>query len=259
MNVAVLMTVNNRREATLSCLRKLASQASRETWVIFIVDDGSTDGTISAIKNEFASTRVIEGDGTLFWAKGMRKAWEAAVAERQDWAGYLWLNDDTELYPDAIAKMLSANDGEGIVVGELENAKGEIVYGTRSGGLFTGNCVLVPRKVYERLGMICGDYSHAWADSDYAMQAKRAGIGVVSAGVVGKAESHPNRPSLKGLTLRERIGMLRDPKGWNLHDLWLYRRRNWGFVVAVFSCLHLVAHVIIGERQCSYQGRKCRA
>ena len=184
----------------------------------------------------------------MFWAKGMRRAWEAAVAERDDWDGYLWLNDDTELRSDAVARMLAANDGERIVVGELENTKGEIVYRTRPGGLFTGNCVFVPRKVYERLGMICGDYSHAWADSDYAMQAKRAGIGVVSAGVVGKAEGHPNRPSLKGLSLRERMRLLRHPKGWNLHDLWLYRRRNWGYCAAIVSCAHLIAHVMIGDR-----------
>jgi len=258
MRIVVLMTCHNRRSLTLRSL-KLLLQQLRQLGKVFLVDDGSTDGTADAVATECSNVCTLKCEGTLFWAKGMRKAWEAAVAERQDWDGYLWLNDDTELYPDAIAKMLSANDGEKIVVGELKNASGEIVYGTRSGGLFTGNCVLVPRKVYERLGMICGEYSHAWADSDYAMQAKRAGVEVVSAGVVGRAEGHPNRPSLKGLTLRERIGMLRNPKGWNLHDLWLYRRRNWGLVVAVFSCLHLVAHVIFGERQYAHQGRECRA
>ena len=106
----------------------------------------------------------------------------------------------------------------------------------------------MPRKVYERLGMICGEYSHAWADSDYAMMAKRAGIGVVSARVVGKTEWHPNRPPLKGLSLKRRMELLYHPKGWNLHDLWLYRRRNWGYAVAIFSCLHMIDHVVIGER-----------
>ena len=215
---------------------------------VFLVDDGSTDGTADAVANEFPNVRIIKGDGSLYWAKGMRKAWEAAVDERNDWYGFLWLNDDTELNADAVEKLLTANDGEKIVVGDLENSKGEIVYGLRKDGLFTGNCILVPRKVYERLGMICGDYSHAWADSDYAMMAKRAGIEVVSAGVVGKAEGHPNRPSLKGLSLRERFGMLRNPKGWNLHDLWLFRRRNWGYCVAIFSCLHMLCHVLVGEK-----------
>ena len=258
---AVLITSHNRREVTKVCLCRLLVSYRDVDCIklkVYLVDDASSDGTSDAVKLQYPNVELINGCGSLYWAKGMRKAWEAAVAERQDWDGYLWLNDDTELYPDAIAKMLSANNDEKIVVGELENAKGKIVYGTRPGGLFTGNCVLVPRKVYERLGMICGDYSHAWADSDYAMMAKRARIGVVSAGIVGKAEGHPNRPSLNGLTLRERVAMLRNPKGWNLHDLWLYRRRNWGLVVAAFSCLHLMVHVIIGERQCSCMGSVCR-
>ena len=247
MKIAVLMSCHNRRELTLRCLDLLMPQLGEEG-VVYLVDDGSTDGTGTKVRAGYPAVRVIEGDGSLFWAKGMRKAWESAVAERDDWDGYLWLNDDTELDMDAMHKLLAANNGECIVVGDLANAKGEVVYGLREGGLFTGNCVLVPRKVYELLGMICGEYSHAWADSDYAMQAKRAGIDVVSAGVVGQAEGHPNRPSLKGLTLRERIGMLRNPKGWNLHDLWLYRRRNWGCCAAICSCIHLILHVVVGER-----------
>lgn len=248
MKIAVLIASHNRKETTIGCLSRLLPQLGEDDRV-YLVDDGSTDGTAVAVAGlKDNRINVINGDGRLYWAKSMRKAWGAAVAERQDWDGFLWLNDDTELKPDAIVKLLAVNDGEKIVVGELKNASGEIVYGLREGGLFTGNCVLVPRKVYERLGLICGDYSHAWADSDYAMKAKRAGVEVVSAVVVGKAEWHPNRPSLRGLPLRQRLRLLRDPKGWDLHDLWLYRRRNWGFVVAMFSCLHMVVHVVIGER-----------
>ena len=249
--IAVLMACHNRRETTIRCLSSLSKALESCMGIeakVFLVDDGSTDGTGVAITQKFPSVVVLPEDGRLYWAKGMRKAWEAAVAERDDWDGYLWLNDDTELKCDALQKLFAANERERIVVGDLANSKGEPVYGLRKGSLFTGNCVLVPRKVYERLGMICGDYSHAWADSDYAMMAKRARIEVACAGVVGEAEGHPNRPSLKGVSLRKRIGMLRDPKGWNLHDLWLYRRRNWGFCAAISSCLHMIVHVIVGER-----------
>ena len=249
MKVAVLIASHNRKITTIGCLSRLLPQLGEDARV-YLVDDGSTDGTAVAVAGlKDNRINVIYGDGRLYWAKSMRKAWGAAVAERQDWDGFLSLNDDTELKPNAIVQLLAVNDGEKIVVGELKNASGEIVYGLREGGLFTGNCVLVPRKVYERLGMICGDYSHAWADSDYAMRAKLEGIGVVSAGVVGKAEGHSNRPSLKGLSLKDRMALLRHPKGWNVHDLWLYRSRNWGYVAAIVSCLHMIVHVAIGERQ----------
>ena len=251
MNIAVLIASHNRRETTLDCLARLFDVFDSVTECVakvFLVDDGSTDGTADSVLSTFPDVCLIEEDGNLFWAKGMRKAWEVAIAERNDWDGFLWLNDDTALCRGAIEKLMAANDGHRIVVGNLGNSKDEVVYGLREGGLFTGNCVFVPRKVYERLGMICGDYSHAWADSDYAMQAKRAGIEIISAGIVGRAEGHPNRPRLKGKSLLERLALLRNPKGWNLHDLWIYRRRNWGYCAAIGSCIHLVLHVIKGER-----------
>ena len=150
MKLAVLIASHNRRDATLGCISRLLPQLGEDARV-YLVDDGSTDGTAVAVAGlKDKRIKVIDGDGRLYWAKGMRKVWEAAVAERDDWDGFLWLNDDTELRSDAIAKMMAVNEGESIVVGELENSKGEIVYGMRPGGLFTGNCVLVPRKVYER-------------------------------------------------------------------------------------------------------------
>lgn len=241
MKFAVLMTCHNRKETTLRCLRSLPSDVD-----VYLVDDGSTDGTGAAVKASFPRVNVIRGEGDLYWAKAMELAWKTAVGAG-DWDGYLWLNDDVELDADAVGRVeKSGNSGE-IIVGELINARGEVTYGLR-GDLFTGNFVYVPRAVYEKLGMICGDYAHAWADSDYAMRAKRAEVKVVSCGVVGKCEGHPNRPSLKGLSLRRRWELLFDPKGWNLHDLWLYRRRNWGVFAAVFSSAHLIFHVLKGER-----------
>ena len=247
IGVAVLLACHDRVATTIKCLSRLMPQLGDGSEV-FLVDDGSTDGTGDAVRRAFPQVHVIDGDGSLYWAKGMRKAWEAAAARRGDWDGYLWLNDDADLNGDAVERLVLKDNGERIVVGELEDADGGVVYGLRERGLFTGNCVFVPRKVYERLGMICGDYSHAWADYDYAMLAMRSGVEVVSAGVVGMAEGHPNRPSLKGLPFRARLRSLSDPKGWNLHDLWLYRRRNWGIARAMASCLHMFLHVVWGER-----------
>lgn len=267
MRIAMLMTCYNRVETTIRCLKGLLAQVGNgrvegvESVEVFVVDDGSTDGTgeeVEKIGGEW-KIHLIRGTGSLYWAKGMRLAWKMCLqhevekvgggGERYD--GFLWLNDDVELATDALEKLATALplqlETPTIIVGECVNAKGEVTYGIK-GDLFDGNFVYVPRSVYEKIGMICGDYAHAWADSDYALKAKRAGVNVVSCGVIGKCEWHELRPRLKGKSLKERVRLLKDPKGWNLHDLWLYRQRNWGVCAAVVSCAHLVLHVLIGER-----------
>ena len=244
MRLAVLMTCHNRAYQTLECLRRLMPQLQRGDKV-FLVDDGSTDGTGAKVRAEFPMVRVIDGDGSLYWAKGMRKAWEE-TANDGDWDDYLWLNDDTVLNQDAIEKMLAKDDGHSLVVGDLRDSTGRLVYGLNVDGWVNGNCVLVPRRIYEKVGMICGGYRHAWADSDYALHSRRAGFAVVGAGQVGVTEWHPLRPDLSAMTLSQRWHSLFDPKGWNLHDLWLYRRRNWGVCRAMVSAIHFSAHVLLG-------------
>lgn len=271
--IAVLMTVHNRRMTTVACLKRLLPQL-HENDRVFIVDDGSTDGTGEALREyaekvkvegaieqseiaeglreQWSKIHLIQGDGNLYWAKGMSLAWKTALEEEPKYAyaydGFLWLNDDAMLCGEALKKMKAADDGESLIVGQLVDSAGKEVYGLNVNGWVNGNFVYVPRKVYEKVGMICGEYAHAWADSDYAMRCKKAGVPIKSCGEVGSTEWHELRPSLKGRSLGWRLRSLRDPKGWSLHDLWLYRRRNWGVCAAIASSAHFVFHVLIGAK-----------
>lgn len=246
--IAVLMACHNRRELTMRCLRSLLPQLS-DSCRVFIVDDGSVDGTADAVMAlDAPRVKVIYGTGSLYWAKGMRKAWETAEVEG-DWDSYLWLNDDAKLSPNAMEKMFAKDDGQSLVIGNLCDATGRAVYGLNVNGWVNGNCVLVPRRIYETVGMICGEYAHAWADSDYALRVKKFGFPIVGAGEIGTTEWHPLRPSLAGKSLAERWRLLFDPKGWNLHDLWLFRRRNWPVFHAVVSVVHMAFHVLFSRAE----------
>lgn len=281
MNVAVLMTCHNRRETTLRCLESLAcavrvirekEEAGRDRprWRLFVVDDGSTDGTDEAIREyteevkglgegeHWGEIHLIRGDGTLYWAKGMALAWNEALRYEERVSSsapafdfFLWLNDDTILRPDALLRLLrsSAQNRDAVVAGSLiDESAGSKTCGVVAGGLFTGNFVLIPRSVYEKVGLICGRFHHAWADSDYARHCQKEGVEIVELEGVGTTREHDLRPSLKGVSIGGRIRLLFDPKGWCVHDLWLYRKRNWGLCVAIASSLHLIFHVLKGER-----------
>ena len=127
--VAILLTVHNRREKTLACLRncyqQIDSMKGDDLWSfsVYLVDDGSTDGTSEAVSEEFPQAVIIRGDGNLFWNHGMITAWEAAAADGQDF--YLWLNDDTMMKEGALACLMETSSflrHKAIVVGTAENA-----------------------------------------------------------------------------------------------------------------------------------------
>ena len=149
MKIAVLMTCHNRKETTLRCLESLAleKRVGVGQWKIdvFLVDDGSTDGTREEVGELSWSGRIhlIEGDGTLFWAKGMELAWKTCLQHEVEkvggggqwrYDGFLWLNDDVELATDALEKLITAVPLPTpiIIVGELVNSKGEVIYGKRA-------------------------------------------------------------------------------------------------------------------------------
>ena len=119
--IAVLMTCHNRRELTLRCLARLPGQTHFRPENLFLVDDGSSDGTGDAVLAAMPQANVICGDGSLFWNGGMRRAWEGAIASGRKFDFVLWLNDDVELADDAFAMLVADADavaprGEAVIV-----------------------------------------------------------------------------------------------------------------------------------------------
>ena len=256
--LAVLMTCFNRRASTLACLGRLGEQALPEDVrvQVYLTDDGSTDGTADAVREAFPEVHLMSGDGNLYWSGGMRLAWRAALAQGHDF--YLWLNDDTLLYPDALARLLDTHAQLGslaplIVVGSTQDPLTQhTTYGgvTRSSRLhparfarvlpgheprpcqtMNGNCVLICRQVAERIGNLSEAFTHGMADYDYGLRAAQAGCSIwVAPGHVGTcANDHP-RQSWRDPTVprRHRWRQVTSTKGLPPREWGLFLKRHGG-------------------------------
>lgn len=270
MKIAVLMTCYNRVATTIECLRRLFKQDISDGYSldVWLVDDGSPDGTGDKVKSEYPQVNVIKSKGNLYWCKGMRMAWESA-SKANDYDAYLWLNDDVMLYDHALSTILADYKTVGeiaVIIGAFHQRMGEdeISYGVaapsggkivpqgkviQTNGFMSGNFVFVPRGVFKRVGPIYGGYYHAYGDYDYGMMLTRAGIPqYCSSSVLGVCPQQVERYlHFGGRNLFQRVKLLFEPKGYCLHDAVLFKYRNWGVVRAIMSGLHVVIKVVFAK------------
>ena len=262
--IAVIMTVHNRKDKTLRCLRSLQATlqpfSEQISVTAFITDDGSTDGTADAILSESFpfEIQLLQGDGNLFWNGGMINSWKTAL-KQGSWDGFLWLNDDIEILPEFWGDLLAADrystekyGKKGIYVGSTQDVVTKSF--TYGGFVYTnkitlkdkfilpdgkscqeceaahGNITYVSNDVVQSQGIFCEEYQHGGTDHDYTYLAHAAGFPVLvlphySATCENDHPKDGNRANFFKMPLRERIEYVRSPKGLNLHNALLFSRR----------------------------------
>lgn len=272
--IAVLMSVYNRKEKTLRCLSLCYEQMDSITrsgkyrFSVYLTEDGCTDGTADAVLEMFPDVHIIHGDGNLFWNRGMCTAWDEAAKSSPDF--YLWLNDDTMIRPGAVACLLENSAYLGhraIVAGTAEDAHGVLSYGgrTRYGriiqpdpvipvacDMFNGNLVLVPDYVFRKLGTLDRYYTHSFGDYDYGVRASRAGVtAVVAPGVLAECDRNPVVPQWRNpdVSIRDRYRAIMGPKGRPFKEQFRYDFRAYGPFHAVLHFLSLNFKVIFPVRK----------
>ena len=252
-SIAAVMTVHNRKEKTLDCLASLNQQEKlgEEFDVsVYLTDDGSTDGTAGAVRKRYPDVNILNSSGDLYWNRGMHLAFGKALEYKHDF--YLWVNDDTVIFPDALTRIISTSSlysHNAIIAGSTQDP--ETYQRTYSGVIrlhparpmhFTpvepqnepvpietmnGNCVLIPKSVAKNIGNLDPVFSHAMGDFDYGLRAQQKGIQVILApGYYGFCKKNKN--DFKGASIVKKLINLMSKKGLPPKDWAIFTKRYAG-------------------------------
>ena len=193
----------NGKSITLECLRSLSVVSYRNTRTI-VVDNGSTDGSVEAIRAEFPGVVVLPMRENLRFAGGTNAGLEYALGQGAD--AMLLLNNDTTVGKDFLSHLvdrLLSDSSAGLVApkicyaGEPDriwSAGGEISMWTgtmRHRGIretdrgqwdegcevdyASGCCLLARRAVVEQVGLLDTSYFMYTEDADWCLRAARQG------------------------------------------------------------------------------------
>lgn len=274
--IAVVLTCHNRRETTLECLKWVNRQFALDSlfaMLVFLVDDGSSDGTGDAVRELYPSATVIDGSGNLFWARGMNLALAAAAQVDPDF--FFWLNDDVVLDSDAVLRALAAYktvEPGSIVVGATRwhSKDGYSYSGSKLGNrrrptslgpvapapeetiavdAFNGNIVLVPKSAFEQLGNIDAGFRHAYGDIDYGLRAGKYNIrSYLMPGYAGRCDGNAVDGTWRDVRLarRSRLRLLIGRKGVPVRSHWRFVSRHGGILAPLwFAATYAKAFIFI--------------
>lgn len=202
--VGLVIPVYNRRETTLQCLRSLSKINAEGLDVqIYVVDDGSTDGTSSAISSEFPYVNLVKGDGTLHYAAGTNRGISAALKKDPDYI--VTMNDDAIYHEDFLQRLIkTSKQNPRSIIGSLlllwdephKVFQVDFRWETLKGGWqqehdltvfdfpkdpfevegMAGNCILFPAKAIKECGLMDEEkFPHGWGDMQYVVRMKKAG------------------------------------------------------------------------------------
>jgi len=194
----------NRREEVLACLDALRRQ-DYPNLRILVVDNGSTDGSVEALRAFGGTIDLIEHETNLGFTGGCNAGMRHVLAHGGD---YIWLlNTDTECAPDTLSILVEhaerrpelgmvspvicfASDPDRVqyAIGRLDLATGqaEETHDPEQGRamqrrqpdqiMLIGTALLIKRAVLQRVGLLDDRFFAYCEDNDYSVRVTAAGF-----------------------------------------------------------------------------------
>ena len=201
----------NQRGLTLECLDSLATlDYPTEQLHIVVVDNGSTDETAQAIREQHPAVTVLENSENLGYAGGNNVGIHYALAHEADYICIL--NNDVTVAPDFLTSLLAAFRGHadvGVVtplVAEMAGPEqvwalgavvdwqtgtvhrlhvGEAVSRLQAVAPFevdiaSGAAMLAKREVFEHVGLLDEAFYLYYEETDWCLRARQVGYGILA-------------------------------------------------------------------------------
>ncbi len=205
--VCIILVNWNGKKDTIECLDSL-SRCTYQKATTIVIDNGSTDGSVSAIRAAHPHVPIFERKENLGFAGGNNIGISWALGKPFDWI--LLLNNDTTVAPDFLeaflktakehtdakifgAKLLRYADPTRI--DHLGGRWNPLIAGFESLSLgqpdqpfesqpvdyVCGAALLMHRSVPETIGLLEPNFFLFWEETDYCFRARRKGFGVRTA------------------------------------------------------------------------------
>jgi GT2 family glycosyltransferase len=108
----VLIPSHNRRDILCSTLAKVRAQLPAGTARVVVVDAGSSDGTADAVRRLDADIDIVTGSADMWWTATVNHGLKALAETAQAGDRVILMNDDIDLAPDALQRLLEGSSLE---------------------------------------------------------------------------------------------------------------------------------------------------
>jgi len=207
MELSIIIVNWNTRNLLVQCLNSIYQTVETVEMEVWVVDNGSTDGSDAAAVERFPETKFVQNKVNVGFAKANNQALNTAAGRY-----YLLLNPDTQVSKGAIEKLISfmnAHPEAGGAGAQLINSDGskqnsianfpslatELLNKSVLRRLFPrrfpgrgrvypqpievdsviGACMMVRRQASDQVGLLDEDYFLFLEETDWCYRMKRAG------------------------------------------------------------------------------------
>jgi GT2 family glycosyltransferase len=270
MKFVILGCFHNRRSATLNSVSQLVSVFSKLQipFEIILVDDNSSDGTSIELNKTFPRVQVVKGDGQLYWAGGMRLAWECGqrIASKKDHV--LVFNDDIDLIERQAFELISEymhsireNDQQIFVGSFVDKRTAAISYGlwknprklrplsfervmpnTYGATTFNMNFAIIPVQILKKIGFLKRYFVHGDADFEFGLRATKHSILICSPKVIGFCQRNSDKGTSRDLSLSKSARFL-EPIGSKEQPIFQRLCYSWDLSKILFVPLFLSPYI----------------